>query len=195
MGAQASLLAIFMRRGADGVDVTLDTYPYLAGATYLHALLPSWTHDGGPDALLRRLQDSASRARLQHELEVEGSDGFHNVPLGWEMIYIVRILWRSRSVGGRSAPRCGRRPKPAGPPSNYSCDLLVRTRLGVSILAFIGNEENVQAILQHPAHVVGSDGILVGELPHPRGWGTHVRFWRTTYGTWGADLGRGACAT
>jgi N-acyl-D-amino-acid deacylase len=24
--------------------------------------------------------------------------------------------------------------------------------------------------------MVGSDGILVGERPHPRGWGTHVRF-------------------
>src|SRR5262249_15175845 len=35
---------------------------------------------------------------------------------------------------------------------------------------------NVQTILQHPAHVVGSDGILIGGKPHPRGWGTHVRF-------------------
>jgi N-acyl-D-amino-acid deacylase len=41
---------------------------------------------------------------------------------------------------------------------------------------FIGNEENVQTILQHPAHMVGSDGILVGEQPHPRGWGSHARF-------------------
>jgi N-acyl-D-amino-acid deacylase len=24
--------------------------------------------------------------------------------------------------------------------------------------------------------VVGSDGILVGERPHPRGWGSHVKF-------------------
>jgi N-acyl-D-amino-acid deacylase len=34
----------------------------------------------------------------------------------------------------------------------------------------------VQAILQHPAHTVGSDGILVGERPHPRGWGSHAKF-------------------
>ena len=27
---------------ADGVDITLDTYPYLPGATTLAALLPSW---------------------------------------------------------------------------------------------------------------------------------------------------------
>jgi len=157
------------------VDVTLDTYPYLAGATYLHALLPSWAHDGGPDAILRRLQDPATRARLQHELEVEGSDGFHNVPLGWEMIQLGGIF------GGADPWAIGLRLDAAAAKAgqsafDYFCDLLVRTRLGVSILAFIGNEDNVQAILQHPAHVVGSDGILVGELPHPRGWGTHVRF-------------------
>jgi N-acyl-D-amino-acid deacylase len=58
----------------------------------------------------------------------------------------------------------------------FFVDLLIQTRLGVSCLAHIGNEENVQTILQHPAHVVGSDGILVGGRPHPRGWGTHVRF-------------------
>jgi N-acyl-D-amino-acid deacylase len=54
--------------------------------------------------------------------------------------------------------------------------LLIRTRLGASQLAFIGNEENVQAILQHPIHLVGSDGIVIGAMPHPRGWGTHARF-------------------
>ena len=30
--------------------------------------------------------------------------------------------------------------------------------------------------MRHPAHVVGSDGILVGGQPHPRGWGAHARF-------------------
>jgi N-acyl-D-amino-acid deacylase len=40
----------------------------------------------------------------------------------------------------------------------------------------IGNEENVRAIMRHPAHTAGSDGILVGERPHPRGWGTFARY-------------------
>jgi N-acyl-D-amino-acid deacylase len=61
-------------------------------------------------------------------------------------------------------------------PYEFFVDLLIQTRLGVSCLAHIGNEENVQMILQHPAHVVGSDGILIGGRPHPRGWGTHVKF-------------------
>ena len=39
-----------------------------------------------------------------------------------------------------------------------------------------GNEENVRTTMQHPAHTAGSDGILVGERPHPRGWGTFARY-------------------
>ena len=34
----------------------------------------------------------------------------------------------------------------------------------------------MRAIMQHPAHTAGSDGILVGEQPHPRGWGTFARY-------------------
>jgi len=36
----------------------------------------------------------------------------------------------------------------------------------------VGHEENVRAIQRHPAHLVGSDGLLVGARPHPRAWGT-----------------------
>jgi N-acyl-D-amino-acid deacylase len=61
-------------------------------------------------------------------------------------------------------------------PYQFFVDLLVQTGLGVSCLAHIGNEENVQAIMRHPAHMVGSDGILIGERPHPRGWGAHARY-------------------
>jgi N-acyl-D-amino-acid deacylase len=163
-GRAPELLAMIDRARADGVEITMDTYPYLAGNTYLHSLLPSWVQAGGSRAILERLQSADIRARLRHELEVTGSDGFHGVPLGWEMIVIA----------GTPLPEAAAQ---AGKDSfTYFCDLLVETSLGVACLAFIGNEENVQTILQHPAHMVGSDGILVGELPHPRGWGSHARY-------------------
>lgn len=174
-GRAPELLSIFDAARREGVEVTLDTYPYLAGQTYLHALLPSWAHEGGTDAIIARLQDPATRARIRHILEVEGSDGFHEVPLGWEMIQIGGIIgdedpWAIGLRIPEAAAKAGRTE------FDYFCDLLVRTRLGVSMLAFIGNEENVRTIMQHPVHCVGSDGILVGEMPHPRGWGAHARF-------------------
>jgi N-acyl-D-amino-acid deacylase len=174
-GRAPELLAAIDRARADGIEITLDTYPYLAGNTYLHAFLPYWMHEGGTEATLARLKSPDTHGRLRHELEVTGSDGFSGVPMGWEMLQIGGIMGdHDLALVGMFLPDAAAR---AGQtPYEFFVDLLIQTRLGVSCLAHIGNEENVQMILQHPAHVVGSDGILVGGRPHPRGWGTHVRF-------------------
>jgi N-acyl-D-amino-acid deacylase len=62
------------------------------------------------------------------------------------------------------------------PPGEFFLDLLLADRLGTSCLMNVGNEENVQTIMRSPRHTVGSDGILVGSRPHPRGWGTFPRY-------------------
>ena len=78
------------------------------------------------------------------------------------------------AIIGMSLPDAAKRAGKS--PFDYFADLLIETRLGVSCIAYIGIEEHVQTIMQHPAQVVGSDGILVGGQPHPRGWGAHARF-------------------
>ncbi|RMF80178.1 MAG: D-aminoacylase [Chloroflexi bacterium] len=175
-GRAPELLANIDAARADGVEVTMDTYPYLAGSTYLHAFLPSWMHDGGSEAILARLQSTDLHDRLRHDMEVVGSDGFNGIPMGWEMIQISGIMdgEADPSLVGMYLPEAAARAGKS--PFEFFVELLLQSRLSVSCLAHIGNEENVQTILQHPAHTVGSDGILVGERPHPRGWGTHVKF-------------------
>jgi N-acyl-D-amino-acid deacylase len=169
------LLALIDQARADHLEVTLDSYPYLAGATYLHANLPSWMHEGGTEATLQRLASPDILRRLKNEMEVTGSDGVHGVPLGWEMLQIGSILVdHDPTLEGMFLPEAAAR---AGQtPFQFFVDLLIQTHLSVSCLVHFGNEENVQAILQHPAYMVCSDGILVGDRPHPRGWGSHVRF-------------------
>ena len=61
-------------------------------------------------------------------------------------------------------------------PIDAYCDLCADSGLAASALHLVGNEENVRAIMQHPCHTGGSDGILVGPRPHPRGWGTFPRY-------------------
>ena len=51
-GRAGELLSLLDDAIADGCDISLDTYPYLPGATYLSALLPSWSTEGGLDATL-----------------------------------------------------------------------------------------------------------------------------------------------
>jgi N-acyl-D-amino-acid deacylase len=174
-GRAPELLALVDRARSDGIDVTLDTYPYLAGATYLHAFLPIWIHAGGSAATLERLRRSDLRERLRVEMEEQGSDGFHEIPVDWSIVVIggARLprneRWIGRSVADAAAEAEAR-------PIDFLCDLLVEEELGVSSIVHIGNEENVRMIMTHPAHTAGSDGILIGERPHPRSYGTFPRY-------------------
>jgi N-acyl-D-amino-acid deacylase len=174
-GRAHELLAMVDRARTDGVDVTMDTYPYLAGATYLHAFLPSWMHAGGSTETIARLRRPELRERLRVELEEQGSDGFHDIPMDWSIVVIsgVRSEAARRFVGrsvAEAAEEAGRRP------IDFVCELLTEEELGVACIAHIGNEENVRTIMTHPAHTAGSDGILVGEQPHPRSYGTFPRY-------------------
>jgi hypothetical protein len=74
-----------------GVDVSLDTYPYLPGCTTLSALLPSWATEGGNDATLERLKDAHTREKIRVAVEEEGCDGGHGVPTDWATIQVCRL--------------------------------------------------------------------------------------------------------
>jgi len=166
-GRAPELLAMIDAARADGVEVTLDTYPYLAGSTYLHAFLPGWAMEGGAGQTIARLRDPALREQLRHELEDVGTDGHHGVPMDWSL-----VVTGGRSIADRAAAE-GRRPV------DVYCELAADGGLALSATHHVGNEENVRAIMQHPCHTGGSDGILVGEVPHPRGWGTFPRYLAT----------------
>ncbi|WP_158893255.1 N-acyl-D-amino-acid deacylase family protein [Amycolatopsis anabasis] len=174
-GKAPELLTLLDEALADGCDISLDTYPYLPGATYLSALLPSWSTEGGPDATLARLSDVDTRERIRREIEETGSDGAHGVPIDWASIEIngVRRAEHDHLVGrsvAESARAAGR------PPAELYFDVLIAERLGTSCLMHVGHEENVQTIMRHVTHTGGSDGLLVGAKPHPRAWGTFPRY-------------------
>ncbi len=163
------------RARRNGLDVTLDAYPYLAGSTFLAGLLPGWAHEGGRERLLQRLADPECRRRIRNELEVAGSDGLHRVPVDWQTLVLagVQTAQNADLVGRNFVDAAARRGRE---PFELFADLLVEEDLAVSCLAFIGNEENLQAFLRDPFFMAGSDGILVGDRPHPRAWGTFARY-------------------
>lgn len=69
-GQAAAVIAEIERARAEGVEVTADQYPWLASGTNLDAaLLPRWAVDGGGAALLARLDDPATLARIRDEMQ------------------------------------------------------------------------------------------------------------------------------
>jgi N-acyl-D-amino-acid deacylase len=174
-GRAPELLAMIDEARSAGVDVTLDSYPYLAACTSLHAVLPGWAQAGGTTATLDRLQDPQLREQIRGELEETGSDGHHGVPVDWAAVRIsgVSSPGNESRVGRTIAEIAGAESER---PFDVFCDLVVTDGLATVALLDIGNEDNVREIMRHPCHTGGSDGMLVGDRPHPRGWGTFPRY-------------------
>ncbi|GAA2441431.1 D-aminoacylase [Actinomadura vinacea] len=172
-GRAAELLNLLDEAIAGGCDISLDTYPYLPGATTLAALLPSWASEGGPKATLERLADPVVRERIRHVMEVEGSDGCHGVPVEWQTIEIAGAPAAASSVGRTVAELADASGRLA---FDVFCERLLADDLGTTILQHVGDEDNVRAIMRHPAHTGGSDGLLAPAKPHPRAWGTFPRY-------------------
>jgi N-acyl-D-amino-acid deacylase len=168
-GRGGELVALLEAADEEGLDITLDSYPYLASSTSLASLLPSWSATGGPDATLARLADPADRERIRVDVSERGSDGNHGVPVDWTTITISGV--RERALVGR----VGRTIAALGGFGAF-VDLLIADRLGTTILIDAGHEQNVRAVMGYRGHLVGSDGLLVGDRPHPRAWGTFPRY-------------------
>jgi N-acyl-D-amino-acid deacylase len=174
-GRAGELLAVVDEAIAEGVDVTLDTYPYLPGATTLSALLPSRLAATGD--LLHALSalDADGREEVRVELEEIGCDGFHGEKADWSAIQISGVANPALAdLVGRTvaeiAATTGRRAV------DVVLDTIIEDAGATGILMHIGDEENVRAIMRHPRHTAGSDGILIGARPHPRGRGTFPRY-------------------
>ncbi|MGN9814142.1 N-acyl-D-amino-acid deacylase family protein [Streptomyces sp. SD11] len=174
-GKGPDLLALLDEALAGGADISLDTYPYTPGCTTLVAMLPSWASEGGPEATLARLRDEGTAERIRHHMEVVGSDGCHGVPIEWDTIeisgvtdpalapYVGRTVRESADARGEAPWTTARR-------------LLLDDGLGSTILQHVGHEENVRTIMRHRVHTGGSDGILRGDKPHPRAYGTFPQY-------------------
>lgn len=174
-GRAPDLLALLDKALAEGADITLDTYPYTPGCTTLVAMLPSWASEGGPESILARLKDDDTAERIRHHMEVVGADGCHGVPIEWDTIEISGV------TDPALAPYVGRTVQASADqrgetPWTTARRLLVDDGLGPTILQHVGHEENVRAIMRHPVHTGGSDGILRGDKPHPRAYGTFPRY-------------------
>ncbi|KAK4565772.1 hypothetical protein LTR86_003621 [Recurvomyces mirabilis] len=168
---------------AEGVDITLDTYPYTPGSTTLASQLPSWV-SSAPDKLAI-LRDPIQLAKLKHQCLLTGSDT--GGTLDWPTLEISGVLnasLASSCVGKRISQIAEERNEE---PFETFIWLLKEDDFSTTILMHVGHESNVRKIMRHSRHTGGSDGILTSTKPHPRGWGTFPRY----VGHYGRDLEEG----
>ncbi|MEU7179384.1 MULTISPECIES: N-acyl-D-amino-acid deacylase family protein [Streptomyces] len=158
---------------ADGVDVLCDVYPYTAGSTVLHAMLPPWTSEGGVGELLARLRRPEARDRIRADIGA-GVEGWENTVGngGWDLIAVAAARTRPEAEGRRIAALAAER---GTDPVDYVCDLLLAEQGEVTIISHSMREDDVRRVLASPLSMIGSDGVPKPGRPHPRWAGSFAR--------------------
>jgi N-acyl-D-amino-acid deacylase len=168
---------------ADGMQLTADQYPYIAGSTMLGAILPPWAHSGGVEATLERLASVEERARMRSAMLDRSRSEWDNFWKwsGPEGIIVSDIpSGRRPDIVGKNLAEAAVLAKQAGngvseeTAAEFALDLLAEERMGVGMISFSQSEEVVQKIMSEPYVNVCTDGLLGGK-PHPRAYGTYPR--------------------
>jgi N-acyl-D-amino-acid deacylase len=175
-----AVAAIEAARGR-GLDVTADQYPYPASGTGLAAIIPGWAHEGGRDAMLARLADPATRARLRGELTAGGTDWNIGASSGGPNGVMIA------SVGDDSLRRYqGMRLDEVAAARGQEMvdalfDLLLADTRRTSAIYFSMSEDDIEHAMRQAWVMVGIDAgarpldaALVGQ-PHPRAYGSFPR--------------------
>ena len=174
-GELESLLEPVERAKSDGVDVTLETYPYPVGSSFPQSFFPSWFHEGGPDAILRTLSDEEGLLRVLGDLQQGGRGGASgNV---WSYIDSDRYADLEGVLFDDVADQWG------VTTAEMMCEVMLETSLScgfrgappASTRSWRQVESDIMELMQRPDYMVGSDAIPTGGQPHPRAYGCFPR--------------------
>jgi N-acyl-D-amino-acid deacylase len=168
-GSPERLLGLVDDARAEGLDVTFDAYPYEWASTRLLIAIPEWVQSGGPRQTRERLADAAIRERIRRELRERGSlDG----PLQATRVgYLARpenLAWEGRTLGEVVA-------ETGTDVVELLCDLLVSEGLRPNQVTPGPHTEGIRRFYRHPAAMVGTDSVFIGEKPSPRTYGSYPR--------------------
>jgi len=189
-GKDKTTLAMVDAAVLRGIEVHSDVYPYTAGSTVLSALfVPPWAFEGSLDRLVERLRDPETRARIIRDaqdiqlgfIDLPSWLGF--VPKRWllrpmSLLFgrsvVISSVKRQRRYEGMTIGAIARERR--RPLHEAMLDLLVEEDLGVTTIAHVMSEKDVQTVLAHPRTMVGTDGMPTRDgKPHPRAYGTYPR--------------------
>ena len=178
-GSVSKVLLALDAASDEGIDISFDMYPYLAGSSYALQLLPPRLLAGGVEALKNLFRSPEKRSWLKDKLDSPEEDSD-----GWQSKISV-IGWVSVLIAGSEVPDLkfleGRTLEEAAKLTGcHPFDVLERLVLeengATSLILFQLSEGDLRSAFTHPFHMVGSDGIPRHEgRPHPRAYGAFPR--------------------
>ncbi|HZS46635.1 MAG TPA: D-aminoacylase [Blastocatellia bacterium] len=183
-GKMAAVIKKIEDARAQGIDITADQYPYIAGATSLGASIPPWAAEGSTAKFIERLKDPATREKLKKEMRTPSTDreNFYLGAGGGQGILIASVL--NRSLAKYEGKRISEIAKMMGKSDEIDAlfDLVIADNAQTGAIYFLMNEDDVKLAMKQPWVSVGIDhgevattGPLAEGNAHPRGYGSFPR--------------------
>ncbi len=159
----------------EGIDVTIDQYPYTASSTSISTLIPDEILADGQDSIKARLQRPEVRkyviGSMLAKLKKRKLKHFNYA--------VVANFSPDTSYNGKSIEQInlmkGRKHK-AKEEALTVIDIMMAG--GASAVFHGMGDEDVKRIMQYPFNMFASDAsirVLGSGMPHPRGYGTNAR--------------------
>jgi len=160
----------------DGLDVTVDQYPYTASSTTLAVILPSWSLAGGTDSLSARLENEELKSQIISEMKEELTEAEQD---DYEYCAVSNCPWQ-KSYNGKRIPEVTEMRTGSRSLESQIETILVMVARGdrVQMVFHSMNEDDVRHILRSPFTMIASDAGIPQfgyNVPHPRAYGTNAR--------------------
>jgi N-acyl-D-amino-acid deacylase len=175
-GRSVETLALVEQARREGLDVTVDQYPYVASSTTLDTTVPTWAFSGGRDSLHARLGDPAIRQKIKKEM----SENLKKKKLKNYDYALVARYAPDTTCNGKTISQInllkGRRAK-ASDEVETILEMIEATP-HTQMVYFSMNEKDLVRIMQYPFNMFASDAGIArfgAGMPHPRAYGTNAR--------------------
>lgn len=173
-------MSLIERARNDGLNITVDVFPYTKTGSNLYVLLPEWIIKNGKDYILSSLKKLDERNEALVYLKT--------LTLHYDKITIASALHDKNSIGKTLADIS----KATGfSPEEVILNLLEINDLQVSIFNEVIKEEHIEKLLAEDYVMIATDGSGYDAVsadkglkssninnPHPRSFGTFPKFFR-----------------
>jgi N-acyl-D-amino-acid deacylase len=174
-GRSTETLAQVEKARTEGIDVTIDQYPYVASSTTLNTTLPSWAFSGGRDSLLLRLADQTIRKKIREEMV----QTLKKKKLKSYSYAVVARYGADTTMNGKNISEVNLLMKRKAKPDQEAETILDMVGKGSAQMVFFSiNEEDLRRIMRYPFNMFASDAGIArfgSGVPHPRSYGTNAR--------------------
>lgn len=174
-GRSKETIPLIINARKEGIDVTIDQYPYTASSTQLSVLLPDWVLADGQDSIMTRLKNPTIRKKVaEHSMGIIKKRGLKHFSYAVVANYSADTSYNGKSIEAINILRGNKNN------AKQEAETIIQMieKGGAQMIYHGMSEEDVKTIMKFPFNMFASDAGIVrygSGMPHPRAYGTNAR--------------------